>query len=188
MTSTRKIVVFTGSTRKNSFNKKLAKAAAAIAEAKNVEVTYLDLADYEAPVYSGDIEADSGLPESMRKLKSILAASDGLLIATPEYNGHVPPVLVNCFSWASRKEGDEQGMVAFEGKFAGLMATSPGRLGGIRVLPRLRASLSDLGVMVVPGFVSVPSASNAFADDGSIDENTATSIASLVDRLIKAIG
>lgn len=188
MTTTKSIVVFAGSTRKDSFNKKLAKAATAIAETKGVKVTYLDLADFEAPVYSGDIEADSGLPETMRKLKSILAASDAFLVATPEYNGHVPPVLVNCFSWASRKEGDEQGMIAFQGKFAGLMATSPGRLGGIRVLPRLRASLSDLGVMIVPGFVSVPSASSAFAEDGSVDENTAASIASLVDRLMEAIG
>jgi NAD(P)H-dependent FMN reductase len=188
MTTTKKIVVFAGSARKNSFNKKLAKAAADIAESKNVDVTYLDLANFEAPVYNGDIEDDSGLPASMHKLKSILAAHDGFIIATPEYNGHVPPLLVNCFSWASRKEGDEQGMIAFQGKFAGLMATSPGRLGGIRVLPRLRASLSDLGVMVIPGFVSVPSASNAFADDGSVDENTAEAIASLVDRLVEALG
>lgn len=183
-----KIAVFAGSARRDSFNKKLAKVAASIAEDQGFDVTLIDLADFEAPVYSGDIEADSGLPESMRKLKTILASQDGFLISTPEYNGHVPPLLVNCFSWASRTEGDEQGMIAFKGKKAGLMATSPGGLGGIRVLPRLRSTLADLGVMVVPGFVTVPKAMQAFDDNGAVSEDVAASISALAERLKDAIG
>ena len=77
-----KIAVFAGSARRDSFNKKLAKVAASIAEDQGFDVTLIDLADFEAPVYSGDIEADSGLPESMRKLKTILASQDGFLIST----------------------------------------------------------------------------------------------------------
>ena len=186
-TSKPKIVVFAGSARSESFNKKLAATAASIAESKGLTVTLLDLADFDAPVYNGDIEAEAGLPESMRRLKTILTSHDGFLIATPEYNGHVPPLLSNCFSWVSRKENDEKSMIAFEGKTAGLMATSPGRLGGIRVLPRLRSTLADLGVMVVPGFVSVPSAMNAFDDEGVVSEDVSASITALVERLRDAI-
>ena len=181
------IVVFAGSARKDSFNKKLAKAAATIAESKGLNVTLLDLADFDAPVYNGDIEDASGLPESMRKLKAILVSHDGFLISTPEYNGHVPPLLVNCFGWASRPEGDEKGMIAYKGKVAGLMATSPGKLGGIRVLPRLRSTLSDLGIMVVPGFVSLPFAEEAFDDNDGVSEQIAASIGTLVERLKDAI-
>jgi len=112
-----KIAVFAGSARNGSFNKKLAQAAATIAQSHGLSVTLLDLADYDAPIYNGDIETSTGLPESMRKLKAILASQDGFLISTPEYNGHVPPLLTNCFSWVSRKENDEQSMIAFDGKW-----------------------------------------------------------------------
>ena len=63
-----KIVVFAGSAHSNSINKKLAKVAAAIAEAEGFEVTHLDLADFEAPVYNADYEEKNGLPPSMLSL------------------------------------------------------------------------------------------------------------------------
>jgi NAD(P)H-dependent FMN reductase len=187
MADSPKILVFAGSARRDSQNKKLAARAAAIAKGHGAAVTLIDLADYDAPIYSGDIESASGLPETMRQLKAQFASHDGFLISTPEYNGHVPPLLINCFSWASRAENEERSMVAFAGKKAGLMAASPGRLGGIRVLPRLRSTLADLGVMVVPGFVSLPGASKAFSDDGTLSEDVESSIAALVQRLTEAV-
>jgi len=78
-------------------------------------------------------------------------------------------------------------MVAFSGKKAAIMAASPGRLGGIRVIPRLRDTLAELGVVVVPGFVTVPSASSAFDENGNpTDEQLRNNIKQLVEKLITA--
>ncbi len=186
MTETR-ILVFAGSARSGSFNKKLAIATAAIAEKTTAKVTLADLADYTAPVYNGDDETANGLPQTMRDFKTLMQQHDGFIVASPEYNGHVPPLLVNTFSWISRTEGDEKGKVAFDGKKALIMAASPGRLGGIRVIPRLRDTLAELGVVVVPGFVTLPSAAAAFDDNGNLtDEALTNKIQKLIDTLIAA--
>lgn len=183
MTST-KLLAFAGSARTNSCNKKLAKAASVIA---GKSVNFIDLADYPAPVYNGDDEIANGLPQTMQQVKTLMQQHDGFIIATPEYNGHVPPLLCNVFSWISRKEGDEKSMVAFDGKYAAIMAASPGRLGGVRVIPRLRDTLAELGVTVVPGFVTVPSAYAAFDENGTpVDDQVTNNIQVLVTNLINA--
>ena len=180
-----KILIFSGSAREGSLNKKLAKAAAVIAENANADVTFADLADYTAPVYNGDDEDANGLPKTMQNFKTLMQQHDCFIVSTPEYNGHVPPLLSNTFSWISRPEGDEKGMVAFNGKKAAIMAASPGQRGGIRVLPRLRDTLAELGVMVVPGFVTVASASSAFDENGAVNDDKLTNnIKRLVERLI----
>ncbi len=179
-----KILVIPGSARKASLNKKLAAIAAERARLAGAEVRLIDLNDYPAPIYHGDEEAEHGLPESMRRLKADIRAHDAMIIATPEYNGHVPPLLVNAFDWVSRAEGEDKSN-AFEGKLAGIMAASPGRLGGARVLPRLRAFLADLGVMSVPGFASLPGAMTGFDEDGRLtDERVIAQIDTLVTKLM----
>lgn len=181
------LLVFAGSARSGSFNKKLATATAAIAEKTTARVTLADLADYPAAVYNGDDETASGLPQTMRDFKTLMQQHDGFIVTSPEYNGHVPPLLVNTFSWISRTEGDEKGKVAFDGKKAVIMAASPGRLGGIRVIPRLRDTLAELGVVVVPGFVTLPSAATAFDDNGNLtDEQLTGNITLLIEKLITA--
>ena len=182
-----KILVFAGSARKNALSKKLAKVTAKIAADAGASVTFADLADYPAAIYNGDDEDADGMPESMKKFKALMVSNDGFIIVTPEYNGHVPPLLVNTFGWASRNEGGEKGMVAYKDKKAAIMASSPGKLGGIRVLPRLRDSLSELGVAVVPGVFPLPFAKEAFNDDGQlIDEKLVPRIRELVDKLVAA--
>ncbi len=180
-----KLLVFAGSTRTASLNSKLAIAAADIARQSGASVTVADLADYPAAIYNGDDEDANGIPQSIRDLKKLMQQQDGFIVATPEYNGHIPPLLSNMFSWASRPEGDEKGKVAFDGKKAAIMAASPGGLGGIRVIPRLRDTLAELGVVVVPGFVTVPNAAAAL-DGDDLDEKLASSIKRLTDRLIAA--
>lgn len=86
MTYTPKILAFAGSTRKDSFNKKLVKVAAEGARAAGAQVTYLDLRDIPMPLYDGDLEAESGLPENAKKLKAMMIEHDGFLISAPEYN------------------------------------------------------------------------------------------------------
>jgi len=181
-----KILVFAGSARKDSFNKKLARAAADTAEKSGASVTYADLADYPAAVYNGDDEDANGIPQSMRDFKALMQQHDGFVISTPEYNGHIPPLLCNTFDWASRTEGDEKGKVAFDGKKAAIMATSPGRLGGIRVLPRLRDTLAELGVVVVPGFVTLPLAEDTFDGDTLQSEPAQRGVQRQIDKLIAA--
>jgi len=60
-------------------------------------VTFADLADYPAPVYNGDDETANGLPQTMRDFKKLMQQHDGFIVVSPEYNGHVPPLLVNTF-------------------------------------------------------------------------------------------
>ena len=140
-----KILAFAGSTRTDSLNKKLARAAAAIAGEAGAEVTFVDLRDLALPLYDGDLEEASGLPEGARKLKALLRASDGFLIASPEYNSSVTAVLKNALDWASRAEtDDEPPLAAFRGKAAALLSASPGALGGLRGLVHLRAILGNM--------------------------------------------
>ena len=97
------------------------------------------------------------------------------------------PLLLNLFCWASRPSpGDDFGAV-FQGKPVALMAASPGRLGGVRVIPRLRDAVAELGMAPVPGFVTLPQAGAGFTDDGSLaDAAGADSLRALMKRLIGA--
>ena len=78
---------------------------------------------------------------------------------TPEYNGFVTPLLLNMLCWVSRPlPGDNFGNV-FQGRPVALAASSPGRLGAMRVIPRLRDLFTELGIIAVPGFVTLADAS-----------------------------
>ena len=89
--------------------------------------------------------------------------------------------------WASRPSlGDDFGAV-FQGRPVALMASSPGRLGGIRVIPRLRDVVAELGMVAVPGFVTVPAAASAFTDQGRLANSQAEDdLVGLVRRLMAA--
>src|SRR4051812_49411751 len=102
MAYTPRLLAFSGSTRSESFNKKLVKVAMKGAEAAGAQVTYLDLRDLKMPLYDGDLEASSGLPEGALRLKELLKANDGFMISSPEYNSSVSAVLKNSIDWASR--------------------------------------------------------------------------------------
>jgi len=180
MTVTPKILAFAGSTRRDSFNKKLVQIAAQGALQNGAEATFLDLADYRLPIFDEDLEAAEGLPENVLRLKEIFIEHQGLLIASPEYNGSVTAVLKNTIDWLSRPAPGEAGLACFTGKVAAVMSTSPGGLGGLRGLVHVRAILGNIGVIVLPGQVAVPKASDAFATDGSLkDPKQQTSIQQL---------
>lgn len=184
-----KILVFAGSAREASLNKKLAAAGAAAIRRAGGEATLIDLNDYPAPLYHGDDEAAHGLPETILALKRMIAEHDGLMIATPEYNGFVPPLLVNTFSWVSRKSDKGGPEDVLKSKHVAIMAASPGRLGGVRVIPRLRDCLCELGCIPVQGFVTVPAAGGAFGSDGDLADDAARKgLDSLAARLLAAAG
>ena len=186
-----KILAFAGSTRTESFNKKLVRLAAAGAQAAGADVTLIDLRDYPMPLYDGDCEAKEGLPANAQKLKALMVAHQGLLISAPEYNSSISGVLKNTFDWASRSIPGEAPLVAFKGKTAALLSASPGALGGLRGLVHVRALLNNIGVLVIPDQLSVPKAHEAFNADGSLKdpkqqaavENLVRSLTALLQKL-----
>jgi len=164
------ILALAGSTRTDSFNKRLVKIAAAGARAAGAEVTLIDLRDYPLPVYDGDLETKEGLPGNARKLKDLFLANQGLLISAPEYNSSITAVLKNTIDWVSRPVPGEAPLNCFDGKVAALMSASPGVLGGLRGLVHVRAILQNIRVLTIPEQVSVPNAGEAFAPDGSLKD------------------
>jgi chromate reductase len=166
-----KILAFAGSLRKDSFNKKLVRIAAEGARAGGAEVTLIELNDFPLPIFDQDLEATSGMPEAGRKLKQLFLEHDALLIASPEYNSSVTPLLKNTIDWVSRvTEPGEPGLKALAGKTAAIIAASPGALGGLRGLVTLRSILGNIQILVLPDQIAVPQAGDAFNDDGSLKD------------------
>src|SRR6266540_2529918 len=162
-----KILAFAGSVRSGSYNKKLVKVAAEHARAAGAEVTLIDLRELALPLFDQDFEEAHGLPDNAKKLKSLMREHDGFLISSPEYNSSITGLLKNAIDWASRTEtDDEPPLVCFRGKVAGLVSASPGQLGGLRGLVHLRAILGNIGVLVIPDQVSIPTAHEAFDEAG----------------------
>jgi NAD(P)H-dependent FMN reductase len=182
-----KIAAFAGSLRAGSLNKKLLAIGADAARAAGADVTVVDLRELALPLFDQDIEDASGLPEGAKRFKAILRASDGFLIASPEYNSSVTGALKNAIDWASREEtDDEPPLVAFRGKAAALIAASPGALGGIRGLVTLRSILGNIGVLVAPDQVCIPVAHEAFDDAGKLkDDRKSKQVAGLAKGLVE---
>jgi chromate reductase len=188
MASTPKILAFAGSTRIDSYNKKLVKIAAAGAKAAGAEVTYIDLRDLPLPLFDEDLEAQQGLPANARTFKDLMISHQGLLIASPEYNSSLTAVLKNAIDWASRPAPNEAPLAAFAGKVASIMSASPGALGGLRGLVHLRSILGNIKVLVLPDQVAVPKAYEAFNPDGTLkDSKQQQSIEKLGDDLTKIL-
>jgi chromate reductase len=179
-----KLLAFAGATRTGSWNKKLLAVAAGMARDAGCDVSVIDLRDFPMPFYDGDIEAAGGLPEKARELKTLMLAHDGLLLSCPEYNSSITAVLKNAIDWVSRPRPNEPN--AFRGKVAGLLAASPGNLGGVRGLFTVRQVLTTLSVVVVPTQFALSQAAGAFADDGSLkDERARDAVKAVVSELTR---
>jgi NAD(P)H-dependent FMN reductase len=167
---TPKILAFAGATRTQSWNKKLIRVGAESARAAGAEVTLIDLRDLPMPLYDGDLEAAEGLPGNARALKQMMIEHDGFLLSCPEYNSSITAVLKNALDWVSRPQPNEPPAPAFRGKAAGLLAASPGNLGGIRGLFTVRQILSVLGTLVLPTQFGLARAAEAFDADGRLKD------------------
>ena len=179
-----KILAFAGATRTHSWNKKLIRIGAANALAAGCQVTLIDLRDYPMPLYDGDLEAAEGLPAKARELKTLILEHDALLLSCPEYNSSISAVLKNTIDWVSRPRPNEPS--AFRERIAGLLAASPGNLGGVRGLFTVRQVLTTLGVLVVPTQFALSQAPAAFAEDGSLkDERQQEAVKAVVEELIR---
>ncbi len=166
-----KILAFSGSTRKSSYNQTLVRIAAAGAKQAGASVTEVSLRDFPLPLFDEDLERDSGPPEAALQLKKLFLDHQGLLIASPEYNSSLTAVLKNALDWVSRAAPGETPLAAFQGKVAAILSASPGALGGLRGLVHLRAILGNVGVLVLPSQIAVPKAFEAFEADGKLKDS-----------------
>ena len=162
-----RLVAFAGSLRADSYNHALLTFAVEQARGAGAQVELLRLADLDLPHMDEDLERKAGLPPGAKRLKELLIGAHGMLIASPEYNGAPSGVLKDAIDWCTRTESDDEPpLAAFKGKVAGLMAASPGRLGGLRGLVHLRTILSGIGVHVIPEQHAVAGAHEALGDGG----------------------
>lgn len=131
------IVVIVGSLRKESFNRKLAHAIVKLAPS---EFSFKEVQIDDLPLYNQDNDANQAV--SVKRLKAEIAAAQGLLFVTPEYNRSIPGVLKNAIDHVSRPYGQS----AWAGKPAGVLGTSPGVIGTALAQQHLRNVLAYLDV------------------------------------------
>jgi chromate reductase, NAD(P)H dehydrogenase (quinone) len=165
-----RILALAGSTRADSYNKRLVGIAARAAESGGAETTVIDLRDFALPLFDEDLERAEGPPAGATKLKQLMIASDGFLISSPEYNSSISGVLKNAIDWASREAPGERALAAFQGKVATLLSASPGALGGLRGLVHLRSILGNIGVIVLPDQVALPRAFEIYGEEGALKD------------------
>jgi chromate reductase len=174
-------VAFAGSARQQSLNRKLLAAAVAAVREAGGEVTVVELGELNLPIYNGDLEEASGLPEGARKLVELGRAASGYLVATPEYNSSIPPLLKNAIDWMTRSDDD-----AFDGKVAAVVSASPGAFGAIRSATLVRQILSHIGCVVVPAQCTVAKAHEAFDPSGALkSEHTVSSLKHVAESLVR---
>lgn len=176
-----RILAFAASTRRESFNRRLIRVAAAGARAAGAEVTLLELGDYDVPIYNGDAEAEHGAPSDVRKLVDIFKANQGFLISSPEYNAGFPGLLKNLLDWISRPIPGDPPFAPFANKPAAIMGASNGAFGAVRMLPALRAYLSHIQMLVIPQVYGLAKAADAFDETGGLKDPKA-------DAAVKGLG
>lgn len=180
MSNSIRILAFSGSARNESLNRKLLAVTVAAVRAAGAEVTLLDPADYTLPLYHGDLEAAGGMPANAAKLVKLALEHHALLIASPEYNAFITPLLKNTLDWMSRADA-----APFAGKVAAVVSASPGALGGMRSQVLARQLLAHLGCHVVPAYCTLPRAHEGFDTDGRLKDNRAQkSVDALVAQLV----
>lgn len=174
------ILALAGSFRKGSFNQALIRAACELAP-EHVRISDFDLRTL--PFYDGDLEA-AGDPQEVTALKSAIAGADGLLIATPEYNGSVPAVLKNAIDWASRQPPDSP----LRNKPAAVMGTTPSRGGTRRAQSHLREILDRAGADVIDEpSLYLASAFEHVIDERLISEDARDAVREIVAGLVDAV-
>lgn len=158
-------VTLCGSLRTGSINEVLRRHISMKLREAGVEVTDLDLKDFELPIFNQDIEDAGNTPEAAKRLADIFRSTDIVFIATPEYNGGVPPLLVNMLAWVSRQKPSP-----FKHAVWGIGGVSDGKYATIFSLSHLRDSLSKVGTLVAPTLLGIGPYDQAFDADGNPTE------------------
>jgi NAD(P)H-dependent FMN reductase len=177
-----RVLAFSGSARRDSFNRKLLALAAQGAIEAGASVTQIELSDFALPLYDGDWEAANEYPSAATKLRELLAAHDALLLACPEYNGGIAPLLKNTIDWMTRAPGAKADPRVFGGKSAALCSAAAGAFGGARGLRWARELLNNLGVTVVARQVTIVAAADTFDTSGKLANPRQARAASALGR------
>jgi len=185
-----KLLIFAGSTRQASFNRKLAHAAAALATAGGANVTLIELADFDIPIYNADLETQ-GTPPDVLKLKQLMFDHPAWLICSPEYNGSYTALLKNTIDWASSPVKSDpawqDGFKSFNGKVVGMLSASPGALGGLGSQSHLAPLLLNLHCWVAPTAFALGRAGEAFGAGGQlVNEAHRNSVQAVIDQVLFA--
>lgn len=179
------ILFFSGSIRKGSSNTKLIQAIHKKALDMGAKGTLISLEDFSMPIYNGDLEAEQGLPDSVKELKKIFLEHDALCIASPEYNSAFSPLLKNTLDWVSRPAIEGEPMLyPFKGKVAAICSASPGSLGGMRGLSFLRMLLSNISMTVVPTQVCLSNSYSAFDEQGNLEDDQ---MQQFIDKMLEEL-
>jgi len=179
-----KIIIIPGSSRKESFNRRLAASVAKVLEAQGAAATVVNLADYPMPIFDEDWETENGAPKEAKALASLIGEHDGVVFVTPEYNATLPPILKNAMDWLSR----DVGLKVYQDRVFALAACSPGGLGGIRVLSHIRDVMVSVGADVITPQIAVGQAHTAFNPDHTLtNERSAGMLERMCAVLIKRI-
>lgn len=166
-----KILAFSGSPSRRSLNSRFVRVAMAGAEAAGASVTYVELADFELPIFSVDLEDRIGMHENARAFKKLMMEHGGFLIASPEYNGSVTGALKNLIDWVSRGSDGNSGHAAFHNKYGAFLSASPGAFGGVRSIDHARYLFGRLGVTVIPQMFPLGNATKVIDEDGNVEDD-----------------
>ncbi len=165
------VLVFAGSTRQHSYNRKLARVAAQMARDQGVAVTHIELVDFDIPLYNADLEA-RGTPADVLRLKQIMYEHPAWIVCTPEYNASYPALLKNTLDWVSspiKSNPDwSDGFKSSRGKVVGMLSASPGAYGGLRSQSHLAPLLLNLQCWLAPQNFALGRAGEAFNQQGDL--------------------
>ncbi|WP_078521107.1 NADPH-dependent FMN reductase [Thioclava sp. F28-4] len=182
-----KILVLAASLRPGSLNSALADIVAHACAEGGAEVTRLNPADYEMPIYTTLEEEQSGLPQAALALHAQFRGHDGIFIASPEYNAFPAPLLVNWLTWLSRVTDHGGKPAAFEVPVFAIGSASPGGFGGYRGLMALRNQLElAFGARVLPAMVSIANAQAAIGAGTLQDPRAQQMCEMMVAKLLEA--
>jgi chromate reductase len=151
-----KILMFAASLRKDSLNKKLIRNAQKLLPMGH-EVMLKEFNEFMVPLYDGDIESSTGVPEAAKKLSELITQVDAVIISSPEYNFGIPGTFKNLIDWTSRVKP-----TPWAGKQVFLMGASPGMVGTNRGLWQVRQALEANSAHVYPDMMGVAQADKAF--------------------------
>lgn len=184
------LLVFAGSTRQQSFNRRLARVAADLGREAGAQVTLLELGDLDIPLYNADLEA-RGTPVDVLRLKEVLHAHPAWIICSPEYNGSYTALLKNTIDWVSSPIKSDpawtDGFKSFRGKVVGMLSASNGALGGLRSQSHLAPLLLNSQCWLAPKAFALARAADAFDADGALqDKAQHNNVRAVVEQVLWA--
>ena len=165
-----KLLLLPGSRRQDSINVLLLEAVKVKLVALGITVDLIEPDALDAPIYDGDCEAKVGVPDSIKSLNKRMNDADGLVVASPEYNGFFSPLLKNTLDWMSRSQDEQPGTAIFMDKPGLVLAASPGPMAAARALPHIRTQLSNLGINVYRAQLGVGRAGSVLSESADVTD------------------